>query len=98
MTDFNVSLVELIDERISKRLLSFRDEMEGNLDKRVEAVVNPPETVTRKWAADRLNVSMPTLHKLMNDGEIRFIKIGRSTRFERQEIERFLKSRQSRRA
>ena len=48
--------------------------------------------LTRKELAEYLKISLPTLHKLVNNGTIKAYKIGGSVRFKKTEIETYLKT------
>jgi excisionase family DNA binding protein len=48
--------------------------------------------MTRKELSEYLKISLPTLHKLVNNGTIKSYKIGGSVRFKKTEIETFLKT------
>jgi excisionase family DNA binding protein len=41
-----------------------------------------PRIYTRQQAAEVAQISLPTLHKLHNEGLVEFVKIGRSTRID----------------
>lgn len=87
-----------IDEKFSEQFERFRADLEEDFARRIEEVVNPPALMSRSATADYLGVSFPTLHGLMNSGALGYVKVGRSTKFRRSEVEALLKSRSKRRA
>ena len=48
--------------------------------------IGKPELMSRDEVASLFNISLPTLHKRMNMGDIRAHKMGRKTIFKRSEI------------
>ena len=42
--------------------------------------------ITKKEAAEFLNVSLSTINRYMKDGKIRFIKLGRQVRFNKENL------------
>lgn len=97
MSDLQAMLVEQIDAQISEHFRHFRAELQADFDKAVKDAANPPAYLSRKQVADLLNISFPTLHQWMNNGELPYVKIGRATKFSRNDIEKFIKSRKARR-
>lgn len=53
--------------------------------------------LTVKDVMNRLNLSKPTIYRLVENGEIPVIRIGGSLRFEEREIEDFINSKRERR-
>jgi excisionase family DNA binding protein len=51
----------------------------------------PEELHSRKEAAGRLKISLPTLDRMIKAGEIGYVKIRRSVRVPRSEVERLMK-------
>lgn len=49
-----------------------------------------PELFTRKQLAEMLGVSLPFIHKQMNEGHLKATKFGRLTRFKREDVTAFL--------
>ncbi len=48
--------------------------------------------LTTKEACEYLNISRATLYKLIREGKLKPLKIGRSTRFDRRDLDRFIES------
>ena len=48
-----------------------------------------PEMLTRQQLAEMLGVSLPFIHKQVNEGRLKATKFGRLTRFKRQDVEEF---------
>lgn len=63
-----------------QKILQLLNEMRGVANTQDE------KYLTRFQAIELLNISLPTLHKLMNEGKIIFKKFGKSTRFLRSDI------------
>ena len=48
-----------------------------------------PEMMTRQQLAETMGVSLPFLHKQVNEGNLKATKFGRLTRFRREHVEEF---------
>jgi len=89
----NASLEELAQEFLFKITRGIISELQDEIRKEVQRQLAPmmqDETssyITRKEAADALDVSLVTIHQLMNNGTIPFVKVGRSTRIPKKEFE-----------
>lgn len=57
-----------------------------------QPVEEKPRFYTRKEAADILGVSLPTIHKMLNDGSIRATKVRRATRIFADHFDQAVKS------
>lgn len=68
--------LEELARRIARKVLAEqRKEQEAEPDPE-----QPPRFYTRQQCADMLKCSLPTIHKLANEGEIKVTKLGRATR------------------
>jgi excisionase family DNA binding protein len=52
--------------------------------------LTPHAILTSEQAAEYLQVSLRTIKKLMSDGQLAYIKVGRSTRLHRDDIDDYL--------
>lgn len=52
----------------------------------------PNERLTRKEVKTEYKISYPTIHGLMNSGELPYEKVGRKTLFQRLHVEQLLKN------
>jgi excisionase family DNA binding protein len=55
-----------------------------------------PDAYTRHQVCERLQISLPTLERLIRRGELPVVKIGRRVLIRRQTLEAFLRSREVR--
>ncbi len=46
--------------------------------------------LTIKEVCEYLNVSKPTIYRLIKEGKLKPIKIGRATRFDKEDIDKFI--------
>ncbi len=46
--------------------------------------------LTVKEVCEYLNVSKPTVYRLIKEGKLKPIKIGKATRFEKEDIDKFI--------
>jgi excisionase family DNA binding protein len=58
----------------------------------------PEKLLTAKEVADRLSISRVTLWRLARDGKIEAHRIGKQLRFDREEVEAFIKRMSTRRS
>lgn len=89
----NIAIVEIAHvEAVMRSLL---DEQAKDIANAIYNRLHQPRTtdegryLTRKEAAKRLRVSLPTLQKRLNDGTIEFNRLGRRILIPASEIERF---------
>lgn len=61
--------------------------MEAYKDIRTRMEQQEPRMYTRKEVAERLGVSLPTVHALMNQGILKPVHVGRKPLFRAQEVE-----------
>ena len=64
---------------------------------REQAVTELDGLLTYKEAADYLRVGRTIMHGLVNRGEVNVVQIGRCIRFRQEDLEKFVKSRVTRR-
>ncbi len=89
-----------VPELVAELMASMKAELAAELhDEARQAVKNelenrelPPIYLSRTQAAAALGVSLPTLHALMNQGALPFVKIGSSTRIPKAELEKAMKN------
>ena len=55
-----------------------------------------PDTYTRQQVCERLQISLPTLERLIRRGELPVVKVGRRVLIRRQTLEAFLRQREQR--
>ena len=55
-----------------------------------------PYTYTRQQVCERLQISLPTLERLIRRGELPVVKVGRRVLIRRQTLEAFLRQREQR--
>jgi excisionase family DNA binding protein len=55
-----------------------------------------PDTYTRQQVCERLQISLPTLERLIRRGELPIVKIGRRVLIRRRTLEAFLRQREVR--
>lgn len=91
-------LVEAVELMFSERERALREEMRAEVLRLVEESQTPSRHLNRHEACGIIGCSLPTLHKLMADGTLPFVKIGRATRFDPVDIDRYLASQKKRRA
>ena len=53
--------------------------------------MNSGRLITKSELCEYLNVSLGMIDNLMKDGKVKYVKIGKSVRFEQSEIDRLLK-------
>lgn len=89
-----------INEIVAEMLGAMKAELAAELhDEAKQAVKNelenaqlPPIYLSRTQAAAALGVSLPTLHSLMNQGALPFVKIGSSTKIPKDGLEKAMKN------
>lgn len=68
------------------------DEAKQAVKNELENAQLPPIYLSRTQAAAALGVSLPTLHSLMNQGALPFVKIGSSTKIPKDGLEKAMKN------
>ena len=53
----------------------------------------PKAALSTREAARYLNISLPTMYRLLKAGELPYLRIGRILRFRLEDLDRFLESR-----
>ena len=78
--------------------------LESIIERKVNAVVPvevkrqlelrqlPQQYLTRRQVCENLDITLPTLHRLMRDGKLHFVKVGASTRFPREDFDQAVRS------
>lgn len=76
-----------------KHLHSRLDIIEMQLVKITKHLEMPqrPMKLTRKMIKEEFNISYGTIHNHMNSGELKYFKVGASTRFHRKDVEEWIK-------
>ena len=67
----------VVERAVRRAIAKIKKEQEAEAEPNPE---QPPRFYTRQQCADMLKCSLPTIHKLINTGEIRATKVNRSTR------------------
>jgi excisionase family DNA binding protein len=75
----------LVDVTVLRQLI--RDEVRGAIDEANE----PPAWLTSEQAGELLGLHSKSAARLARQGDIRAVKVGRSYRFERRDVESFLR-------
>lgn len=90
-----ITIADLLEQKISEEVTSqverMRADLEEDFARRMGEVKSPSPLMSRREACEYLGVSYPTLHSMMNDGRLRYEKVGRATRFHRSDVEKLLK-------
>ena len=79
---------ELIEARLSSienLILDLKYKYQPN---QVGPSINPNERLSRKQVRQEYNISLSTIHSLMNSGKLPYEKVGRKTLFRREDVER----------
>lgn len=79
------SLVLVQYDELMTSISNMLDEKIGSI-KNTTLVEREEKLLTREQLKNKLNISFPTLHKLMNEGKIPFKKIGKKTYFDYKEV------------
>jgi excisionase family DNA binding protein len=80
---------------IQEELLEIKSQLnslEGVLSKFEVSRTPARAMLSRKDLVEIYKISYPTIHKLMNSGELPFLKVRRSTLFKLEDVERYFES------
>lgn len=84
----NEVLTALLDQMIEEKVNAA---VPVEVKRQLELRELPPQLLTRPQVCEALSITLPTLHRLMRDGRITYVKVGRKTLFPRESFEASLR-------
>jgi excisionase family DNA binding protein len=82
--------IDIIEERLS-RIETLLHALNHSQSEGLSSL-SKSRRVTRKYLKEAFSVSYPTIHKLMNSGELPYVKAGRKTLFKLEDVEKYFES------